>query len=66
VCLQRQGAGAPLAYRIFFLEVRPEDLTRLLWVVMGAAAIGTNAGSTLLLSDTRSPSSKRCGRSSMA
>jgi tellurite resistance protein TehA-like permease len=40
------------AYRIFFFEVRPEDLTPLLWVVMGAAAISTNAGSTLLLTDT--------------
>lgn len=37
------------AYRIFFFEVKPGDLTPLLWVVMGAAAISTNAGSTLIL-----------------
>jgi tellurite resistance protein TehA-like permease len=43
------------AYRIFFFEVKPEDLTPLLWVVMGAAAISTNAGSTLLLTETRIP-----------
>ncbi len=41
------------AYRIFFFEVGPDDLTPLLWVVMGAAAISTNAGSMLLLADTR-------------
>jgi tellurite resistance protein TehA-like permease len=40
------------AYRIFFFEVKPEDLTPLLWVVMGAAAISTNAGSTLILAET--------------
>jgi tellurite resistance protein TehA-like permease len=43
------------AYRIFSFEVKPEDLTPLLWVVMGAAAISTNAGSTLILTDTRIP-----------
>jgi tellurite resistance protein TehA-like permease len=43
------------AYRIFFFEVTPEDLTPLLWVVMGAAAISTNAGSTLILADTQIP-----------
>lgn len=40
------------AHRIFFFDVEPEDITPLLWVVMGAAAISTNAGSTLLLTDT--------------
>ena len=40
------------AYRIFFFEVKPDDITPLLWVVMGAAAITTNAGSTLLLTDS--------------
>jgi tellurite resistance protein TehA-like permease len=40
---------ALLAYRIFFFEVGPDDLTPVLWVVMGAAAISTNAGSTLIL-----------------
>jgi tellurite resistance protein TehA-like permease len=39
------------AYRIFFFDVGPEDITPLLWVVMGAAAITTNAGSTLILVD---------------
>jgi tellurite resistance protein TehA-like permease len=38
------------AYRIFFFDVKPADITPLLWVVMGAAAISTNAGSTLILS----------------
>jgi tellurite resistance protein TehA-like permease len=37
------------AYRIFFFEVGTDDVTPLLWVVMGAAAISANAGSTLLL-----------------
>ena len=32
------------AQRIFFVEFEPEDITPLLWVVMGAAAITTNAG----------------------
>ena len=40
------------AYRIFFFDVEPEDITPLLWVVMGAAAIATNAGSTLILTDS--------------
>lgn len=43
---------ALFAYRIFFFDVKPEDITPLLWVVMGAAAITTNAGSTLILSDS--------------
>jgi tellurite resistance protein TehA-like permease len=43
------------AYRTFFFEVMPEDLTPLLWVVMVAAAISTNAGSTLILADTSMP-----------
>jgi tellurite resistance protein TehA-like permease len=40
------------AYRIFFFDVKPNDITPLLWVVMGAAAITTNAGSTLIMSDS--------------
>lgn len=40
------------AYRIFFFAVEPDDITPLLWVVMGAAAITTNAGSVLILTDT--------------
>lgn len=43
------------AYRIFFFNVEPEDITPLLWVVMGAAAIATNAGSTLILTDSGMP-----------
>lgn len=43
------------AYRIFFFEVGPEDITPLLWVVMGAAAITTNAGSMLILTDNGVP-----------
>ena len=41
---------ALFANRIFFHDVEPDDITPLLWVVMGAAAIATNAGSTLILS----------------
>jgi tellurite resistance protein TehA-like permease len=43
------------AYRIFFFEVGTDDVTPLLWVVMGAAAISANAGSTLLLVDSHVP-----------
>lgn len=43
------------AYRIFFFDVGPDDITPLLWVVMGAAAISTNAGSTLILEDSGVP-----------
>ncbi len=42
-------------YRIFFFDVHPADVTPALWVVMGAAAISTNAGSTLILADTGIP-----------
>jgi tellurite resistance protein TehA-like permease len=35
-------------HRIFFLRLEPRDLGPLFWVVMGAAAISTNAGSTLI------------------
>ncbi len=43
------------AYRIFFFDVGPEDMTPLVWVVMGAAAISANAGSTLILTDSGVP-----------
>ncbi len=43
------------AHRIFFFEVKPVDLSPLLWVVMGAAAISTNAGSILILTDSGLP-----------
>lgn len=42
-------------YRIFFLSLKPEDLTPLLWVVMGAAAISANAGTSLLESQNQLP-----------
>ena len=35
------------SYRIFFLDMRAEDYTPQMWVVMGAAAICANAGSGL-------------------
>ena len=43
------------SYRLFFLRVLPADVTPLFWVVMGAAAIAANAGSTLILTDPRMP-----------
>jgi tellurite resistance protein TehA-like permease len=38
-----------LCYRMFFVELKPDDVNPQLWVVMGAAAISTNAGSTLVM-----------------
>ncbi len=35
-------------HRIFFLRLEPDEMSPLFWVVMGAAAISTNAGSTLI------------------
>jgi tellurite resistance protein TehA-like permease len=43
------------AYRIFFFDIGPDEITPLLWVVMGAAAITTNAGSMLILTDSGVP-----------
>ena len=43
---------AHFAYRISYLRVEPQDLTPLLWVVMGAAAISANAGSLLVQNGT--------------
>ena len=37
-------------YRIFFLTLKPDQISPLLWVVMGAAAICANAGTSLLTS----------------
>ena len=42
-------------YRIFFLTLKPHDISPLLWVVMGASAICANAGTSLLLEDPRLP-----------
>ena len=46
---------ALFAYRLFFFDVGPDDITPLLWVVMGAAAISTNAGSVLIATDSGMP-----------
>jgi len=43
------------AHRIFFFDVGPDYVTPLLWVAMGAAAISTNAGSTLILTESGMP-----------
>ena len=40
-----------LCYRMFFVELKPDDVNPQLWVIMGAAAISTNAGSTLIVSN---------------
>lgn len=45
-----------MAYRIFFFDIGPADVTPMLWVVMGAAAISANAGSELLLRESGLPS----------
>lgn len=42
-------------YRIFFLSFKPEDTSPFLWVIMGAAASGANAGTSLLTADTHMP-----------
>lgn len=39
-------------YRIFFLNLRPQDISPLLWVTMGAAAISANAGTSLLFEES--------------
>jgi tellurite resistance protein TehA-like permease len=44
-----------LIYRLFFFDVKPDDITPALWVVMGAAAISTDAGSAILLADSGVP-----------
>jgi tellurite resistance protein TehA-like permease len=40
------------AQRVFFAGVDPEDLNPVLWIVMGAAAISTNAGAALILANS--------------
>lgn len=42
-------------YRIFFLGLTPDDVGALLWVVMGAAAISANAGTTLIALESPLP-----------
>lgn len=39
-------------YRIFFLNLEPEDISPLLWVIMGAAAISASAGTCLMNTHT--------------
>ena len=46
---------ALFCYRIFFLSLKPSDLSPLLWVVMGAAAISANSGTSLFWSDDQLP-----------
>jgi tellurite resistance protein TehA-like permease len=46
---------ALLCHRIFFLDLKPDNVTPLLWVVMGAAAISANAGATLAALDSGMP-----------
>jgi tellurite resistance protein TehA-like permease len=43
------------SYRIFFFKLAPDELSPLLWVVMGAAAISANAGASLLLNGAHVP-----------
>ncbi len=40
------------AEHIFFRSVEPHDVSPVLWIVMGAAAISTNAGSVLLSTES--------------
>jgi tellurite resistance protein TehA-like permease len=46
---------ALLSYRFFFAELRPDDATPPLWIVMGAAAISVNAGAILFSSGGATP-----------
>jgi tellurite resistance protein TehA-like permease len=48
--------AALLAYRIFFFEVAAREMRPGLWVIMGAAAISTNAGSELTDANAALPS----------
>jgi tellurite resistance protein TehA-like permease len=43
------------AYRVFYFDFEPDDFTPVLWVVMGAAAISTDAGAALFATDTGVP-----------
>ena len=46
---------ALLSYRFFFAEMKPDDATPPLWIVMGAAAISVNAGAILVASGGATP-----------
>jgi tellurite resistance protein TehA-like permease len=39
---------AQFTFRLFYFAIEPDDITPVLWVIMGAAAISTNAGSSLM------------------
>jgi len=43
---------AQFTYRLFYFDIAPDEMTPVLWVVMGAAAISTNAGSSLIVTGT--------------
>lgn len=43
------------SYRVFFLPLKPSEANPLFWVIMGAAAISVNAGSTLIVTPTGLP-----------
>lgn len=42
-------------YRIFFLNLDPMDISPLLWVIMGAAAISASAGTSLMTAEPYLP-----------
>jgi hypothetical protein len=44
-----------MSHRIFFFDLKPDDATPVLWVVMGAAAISANAGSELIIGNGAMP-----------
>jgi tellurite resistance protein TehA-like permease len=46
---------ALLCQRMFFFDVKPDDVTPPLWIVMGAAAISANAGSALAADGAATP-----------
>jgi tellurite resistance protein TehA-like permease len=46
---------ALLCQRMFFLDVKPADVTPPLWIIMGAAAISANAGSALAADGAATP-----------
>lgn len=40
--------AAILSYRVFFFDLKPSDVTPIVWLIMGAAAISANAGANLV------------------
>jgi tellurite resistance protein TehA-like permease len=41
--------AAIFSYRVFFFDLKPSDVTPIVWLIMGAAAISANAGATLVV-----------------